>query len=114
MSVDELRNSPRYNSIAHARIPGILEGDNLVKNISITGCCLECTSFCDIKPNEQFNILIQPESAADIEEFDLQVECRWIRNGDYYSDVGFQVIASPKGKRFQRYVDYLSYQSTQV
>jgi hypothetical protein len=112
MPVIDMRTSPRYNTIARARIPGVLEGDNLVKNLSITGCCMECTAFCDIKPNTQYDIVIQPEAAADIGEFDLHVECRWIRNGDYYSDVGFLVIASPKGKRFQRYVDYLTYHST--
>ena len=90
----------------------MLEGDNLVKNISITGCCLECTAFCDIKPNENYTVVIHPEKSADVSEFELQVECRWIRHGDYCCDVGFQIVSSPKGKHFQRYVDYLTYQST--
>ena len=114
MPTIEMRDSPRYNTIARARIPGVLEGDNLVKNLSITGCCLECAAFCDIKPNEKYNIIIKPEATADIEEFDLQVECRWVHNGDYCCDVGFQIVASPKGKRFQRYVDYLVYHSSLV
>jgi hypothetical protein len=98
-----------------ARIDGILEGEVLLKNLSVTGCCLECTALADtIEPNKTYKIIIQPESAADIEEFVIQAECRWIRHGDYCSDIGLQITESPKGKHFQRYVDYLVYHSTLV
>ena len=95
-----------------ARIAGVLEGDVLLKNLSITGCCLECTAYYDnIKPHEIYKIEVEPESISNLDGFDLEAECRWIRNGDYYCEFGFQVTASPRGKGFQSYVDYLTYHS---
>jgi hypothetical protein len=96
-----------------ARIAGILESDVLLKNLSITGCCLECTAYYDnIKANETYKIEVEPEISSNIENFELEAECRWVRNGDYFCEFGFQVTASPRGKKFQSYVDYLVYHST--
>jgi hypothetical protein len=106
------RKSQRYRTLAHARISGILEGDNLLKDLSVTGCCVECTSCADIKPDTTYQMEIIPESASRIGNFELTVETKWIRGGDYSSDVGFSIVASPKGKLFQRYVDYLGYRSS--
>jgi len=106
------RASPRYNTLCHARIAGVLEGDVKLKNLSITGCCLECKTFDSIKPHEKYKIDIEPERTAGVDEFELEVECRWIRKGVCFCEVGFQIVASPKGKRFQSYVDYLDYHST--
>jgi hypothetical protein len=112
MLMSEMRKSPRFATSARARSPDVLEGDNLLKNLSITGCCLECTGFSGIKLNTVYKVLIEPETASRIEEFELQAECKWIHKGDYSSEIGFQITASPTGKYFQRYVDYLSYQSS--
>jgi hypothetical protein len=108
----ENRKNPRYRTLARARIPGILEGENLLKDLSITGCCVECTTIADVQPNTPYQLAIEPESAADIGSFDIAVETKWIRAGDYSSEVGFNIVASPKGRHFQRYVDYLSYRSS--
>ena len=107
----EGRKSPRYHALATVRIRGVLEGDNLLKNLSITGCCVECTAYTEIRPQMQYNLEIEPESAAGIGEFVLPVECRWIRGGGYSSEIGFSIVSSPKGRLFQRYVDYLAYRS---
>jgi hypothetical protein len=108
------RKNRRYRTLAHVRIPGILEGENLLKDLSITGCCVECTSCADIKPESQYQIEIFPESAAQIGNFELTVQSKWIRPGGYTVEVGFAIIASPRGKLFQRYVDYLGYRSSQA
>ncbi|MDR1586387.1 MAG: PilZ domain-containing protein [Treponema sp.] len=110
--VKENRKNPRYRTLAQARIPGVLEGESLLKDISITGGCIECTAFVDIKSNTQYQLEIEPEGAANIGSFQLAVETKWIRSGDYSSEVGFSIIAFPKGKLFQRYVDYLAYRSS--
>jgi hypothetical protein len=89
-----------------------LEGENFLKDLSVTGCCVECTAYSEIKPNIQYQLEIEPESAADIGSFQLSVETIWIRTGSYTGEVGFSIIASPKGKLFQRYVDYLGYRSS--
>jgi hypothetical protein len=109
----ENRKNPRYRTLARARIPGLLEGENLLKDLSITGCCVECTVHTDIQPGSHYQLEIVPEAASRIGNFQLLVERMWLHSGGYSSDVGFRIVASPKGKQFQRYVDYLSYRSTQ-
>jgi hypothetical protein len=108
----ENRKHPRYRTLARVHIPGILEGDSLLKDLSVTGCRVECTAFTDIMPNTQYQLEIEPESASNVDNFVLAVETKWIRTGDYSGEVGFSIVASPKGKLFQRYVDYLSYRSS--
>lgn len=84
-----------------------------MKNLSITGCCLECSdNFDNLKPYEKYTIDIEPEKAAHIDEFYLEVECRWIRKKNHICEIGFQIVASPKGKSFQSYVDYLTYHAS--
>jgi len=111
----ENRIDPRFKTIGRARIADILEGDVLLKNLSITGCCLECPpSYYNekIKTFEKYTIDIKPEKIASIAEFHIEVECRWIRKRDSLCEIGFQVVASPKGRGFQNYVDYLTYHSS--
>ena len=103
------RRSPRYRTMAHAQISGVLEGECLLRNISITGCCVECSDAADIQPNAQYQLKIKPEGSSHIGSFQLEVECKWVRNDRDAAELGFAIIASPKGKKFQRYVDYLAY-----
>jgi hypothetical protein len=84
-----------------------------VKNLSITGCCLECKPCLDkIKISEKYRIDIKPERKSHVRKFALEVECRWIHDGEDSSEIGFEIYAFPKGKNFQSYVDYLSFHST--
>jgi hypothetical protein len=108
----ENRKTLRYQTLARARIEGAAEGETLLKDLSITGCCVECTMYVDVKPNVQYRINVMPESAANIGEFELLVESKWVRTGGYSCEIGFSILASPKGRLFQRYVDYLSWRSS--
>jgi len=105
----EKRIATRYKTIAKARIDGNSGGETLLKDISITGCMVECTSYAGIENNKEYKLMILPESAAKIGEFELMVESKWIRNEAYSCEIGFCIIKSPKGKLFQRYVDYLAW-----
>jgi hypothetical protein len=96
--------------MARARITGVLEGEVVIKNLSITGCCLECTAETEeIKPNEKYIITIDPEASSQISSFGLEVECKWVRKSGVFTEIGFNIITSPKGKQFQDYVDFLDY-----
>ena len=106
------RKNERYRSLAKALIEGIPGGETFLKDISITGCCLECTVYPDIKPDVRFKIEILPETASKIGGFDLLAESKWVRMGDYSCEIGFAILESPKGKMFQRYVDYLVWRSS--
>jgi hypothetical protein len=105
----ENRKNRRYPSIAKVRIPGAFTGEALLKDISITGCRIECTMHVDIGENSQHSITVCPESDAGIGGFDLLAECRWIHSGGYSCDIGFDIKKSPGKKDFERYVDYLSW-----
>jgi hypothetical protein len=108
------RKDLRYRTLAKAQMAGIFEGDALLRDISITGCCIECTMQVDISPNFQYKLEIIPENAAKIGKFELLVESRWVRHGKYACEVGFSIVESPKGKLFDRYVDYLAWRSSEV
>jgi hypothetical protein len=108
----ENRRSLRYQTLAKARIEGTSEGEILVKDISITGCCVECTVYIDVKPNTQYRIEVSPETSANIGSFELVAESKWVRTSGYSCEIGFSILESPKGRSFQRYVDYLSWRSS--
>ena len=107
--MSELRRSPRYRTIARVEIQKVSGGDGLLKNISITGCCVECDDKVNIQPLTQYQLMIKPEKESRIGTFELDVECKWIRHDGHSTELGFGIIASPKGKQFQHYVDYLAY-----
>jgi len=107
----EDRKNPRYDTKGRAHISGMEENGILLKNLSITGCCLKCPKKIEkINIGEIYEIKIKPERASHTGEFEFQAECKWIRIADVVCEVGFSVIASPTGKHFQNYVDYITYQ----
>ncbi|MDR3247329.1 MAG: PilZ domain-containing protein [Treponema sp.] len=99
----------RYRTFARVKIQGHMGEENLLKDLSVTGCCLECTSLADIHADTQYTLEVIPEDAAQIGRFELEVSTVWIRPAGYSGEVGFNIVASPRGKLFQRYVDYLSW-----
>jgi hypothetical protein len=107
----EKRKSIRYPTIARAVIKDLNETEALLKDLSVTGCCVEYTMFVDAKQHNNYKVVIYPDSASGIDAFELEAECRWIRDAGYSCEIGFAITASPKGKTFQRYVDYLAYRS---
>ncbi|MCL1814387.1 MAG: PilZ domain-containing protein [Treponema sp.] len=106
---EEQRKNRRYPSIALVKIPQVFSGDAFLKDISITGCRIECTMHVDIETNSQHTIKIYPEENTGIDEFSLMAECKWIHPGGYSCDIGFVIKKSPGKKDFERYVDYLSW-----
>jgi hypothetical protein len=117
----ENRKSPRYRTLARAKISsvdgkstmrrGANEGETLLKDLSITGCCVECTVYPDVKTGEKYSVNIIPETAANLGHFTLTVEAKWIHLMGYSCEIGFSVLESPKGKEFLRYVDYLAWRA---
>src|SRR5215471_16318287 len=107
--MSESRRSPRYRTIARVEISKVSGGEGLLKNISITGCCVECTGMVKVQPLAQYQLMIKPEKESHIGPFELLAECKWVRHDGHATELGFSIIASPKGKQFQHYVDYLAY-----
>jgi hypothetical protein len=109
--IKDKRKNKRFPAQAKVRIPDVFNGEAILKDISITGCSIESTMFIDIKPGAQFSMEVICESASKIENFDIRIETKWVRKGDSSCEIGFAIIASPVGKQFQNYVDYLSFRS---
>ena len=108
-TAEDKRRNRRYLSIAKARIPEAFTGEALLKDISITGCRIECTMHIDIHENSDYSITVYPEDTAEINSFELLAECKWIRSGSDSCNVGFFIKKSPGKRDFERYVDYLSW-----
>ena len=108
----EKRINQRFQSIAKAKINGADYGELLLKDISITGCCLESTMQIELGKGIRHRIEIIPEKAAGIGKFEIVAELKWTESGGYSTDFGFSILESPKGKLFQRYVDYLTWRTT--
>ncbi|MDR1390545.1 MAG: PilZ domain-containing protein [Treponema sp.] len=107
------RKNRRYSSIARAKLAGVSFGEALLKDISVTGACIEYTMHLDIEAKSRYTLEIIPEEVSSIRPFLLTVECKWIRQAGYSCDAGFDIIKSPKGKAFENYVDYLDWRSNQ-
>ena len=105
----ENRKNSRFPAIARVQIPKVISGDALLKDLSVTGCRIECTMDVEIKENSRYTITVLPEESAEIDSFDLMVECKWIHPGSDSCDIGFNIIKSPGKRDFERYVDYLSW-----
>jgi len=88
----------------------VLKDDFFIRNISITGCCLECLKNVTLpKPSETFKVEIKPEILSRIGKFEFEAECKWVRKNESTSEMGLTVTGSPQGKFFQNYVDYIAY-----
>ena len=109
----EQRKDARYESSAKAIIEGASKETALLKDISVTGCKVELPAYAAIEQNKKYKLKIIPESASNVESFFLTVESKWIGAGADSYAFGFLIIESPKGKQFQRYVDYLSWRYSQ-
>jgi len=103
------RKSERFQTIAKVIIDGNNKVETVLKDISVTGCCVVCPAFSEIELSSKYELEITPESSANIGLFELIVESKWIKTGGNSFEIGFFILESPKGKHFQRYVDYLSW-----
>jgi hypothetical protein len=109
----ENRKHRRYPTIARVRIREAFEGDALLKDLSVTGCRIECTMHTEVQLNTLYMLYISPEKAAKIGEFELMAESKWLVAGDYSCEIGFSIVESPAPKKpFLRYVDYHAWRST--
>ena len=108
------RKTIRYPTQARVRIADFSACEILLKDLSITCGCIEATMQLDIKSGDLYKVEIIPEQAAKSEKFELQVEPRWNRSSSYHCEIGFNILAFPKGKMFQRYVDYLAWRNSSL
>jgi hypothetical protein len=107
----EMRRAPRYPTFAKARIDGFAEGEALLKDLSVTGCRLEFSAAIAFSLADLCRIRIMPEDRSSVEAFEIEANPLWSRAGYDSFEVGFSIGASPKGRFFERYVDYLAWKA---
>jgi hypothetical protein len=105
------RKSKRFPAFATVVMRNVFIGSALLKDISVSGCRIEHTMMIDVEKGRRYTLRIQPEPSANIKEFDLMVEARWVEARDCAFEAGFSVAMSPRGRAFKRYVDYLAYRN---
>ncbi|MDR0382549.1 MAG: PilZ domain-containing protein [Spirochaetaceae bacterium] len=105
------RINKRYQSLATATMADAFIGEAMLKDLSVSGCRIEHTVIINAEHDKHYTLHVKPEADAKIGEFDLAVKLCWVKHGNCASEAGFSVVESPKGKFFQRYVDYLAYRS---
>lgn len=103
------RKNIRYETTARVIIEGVSKEKALLKDISVTGCRVESPASAAISLNQRYRLKVIPESDAEIGQFFLTAECMWAGTEADSCGFGFNIVESPKGKQFQRYVDYLSW-----
>lgn len=104
-----MRQNRRYPSIATARIPAVSGSEAFLKDISITGCCIEYTMLVDLPEHSEQTITIYPEKESMIDKFHLLVESKWHHFDNSSNRFGLEIKKSPQKKEFISYVDYLAW-----
>ena len=105
----EQRKDTRYETLVKVQIEGKDDIETYLKDISVTGCRVECKAFPNIEYNAMYKLKITPENTPHTEAFVLEVIPRWVRAGNYSCEIGFFIMEFPKGKQFQSYVDFLAW-----
>jgi hypothetical protein len=85
-----------------------MNSEALLKDISVSGCCVTSDDFLDVVPKTRYIIDITPEKGAHIEKFELDIESRWIRTNKLFSESGFIIAIRPEDRRLEQYVEYLA------
>jgi hypothetical protein len=98
--------APRYDSLAAVRVNGF-EGQALLKNISITGFCMQSKTFANLTPGKQYTMYISPEASTGLATIEVEVEVRWIRSEVSRFDVGLLIAKPLLNKTMDTYINYL-------
>ena len=109
----EQRKTMRMDTFARVVIKGHNHEEILLRDISVTGCRLECPLNTQIELNIRYLLEIIPEGKTKIDAFELIVESRWKKDCANSFDIGFFILEFTKGIQFQNYVDYLSWRYNQ-
>jgi hypothetical protein len=104
-SVQETPRPPRYTTFAHICINGF-DGMAALRNVSTGGFCMESKTYAAITVGEQYTMQIKPEPGANLNDFDLKVEVRWVRSTETSFSSGLLITSPPAGKSLEKYIEY--------
>jgi len=80
-------------------------------NLSESGLSIKSDSYIDVEPNSSYVIAIIPEEEANIEQFKLEIESRWVKLKRSSMESGFSVLVPFNQQEFRDYLEYLANKS---
>ena len=93
LAVFRVRDTPRFASRAGISIEGF-EGEGLVRNVSMTGCCMESITYVAVKPNDVYQVRILPNADDKEQPFTARLVVTWIKSSETLFEAGFHVEAN--------------------
>ena len=101
------RDMPRFAANAGISVQGF-EGEGLLKNVSSTGCCMESVTYVAIKPDEVYQVKINPDSGEKKNEsFALELTVTWTKSCETSFEAGFHLGPGQTGAVLNRYTELL-------
>ncbi|MDR1900440.1 MAG: hypothetical protein LBQ55_10560 [Treponema sp.] len=97
---------PRYTCVARLTINGF-EGEAVLRNIGAGGFCMESRTYAAITVGDRYVMTIQPEKAAGLKAFELEVEVRWVQSAETKFNSGFLISKPPAGGALEKYIEYI-------
>ena len=92
LAVFQKRDTPRFASGAGISIGGF-EGEGLLRNVSMTGCCMESVTYVAIKPNDEYQVKIIPNANDKEPPFTASLIVTWIKSSETLFEAGFHMEA---------------------
>ena len=98
------RKERRYSASARVQMN---EAVLLLKDVSLSGGCIQSDEFLEIVPNGNYTILIIPEAESRVDTFEVDIVSRWVRMKRNGSETGFIVVVPPGNRVMEHYIKYL-------
>jgi hypothetical protein len=111
-AVFQEREMPRFAANGGISIEGF-EGEGLLKNISISGCCLESVTYVAITPNQAYQVTLKPGECTNMESFTLKLLVNWTKSSETLFEAGFSLEEGRKNPLLERYAEQLQIQGVQ-
>jgi hypothetical protein len=98
------RKEARYPARAQVRIA---DSELVLKDVSLSGGCIQSKELLDIAPNGNYTIMIIPEEESLVERFKVDVLSRWVRMKRTGTESGFIIVFPPGSGVIERYIEFL-------
>jgi hypothetical protein len=111
-AVFQERGLPRFASIGSISVEGF-EGEGLLKNVGLSGCCLESVTYVAVEPNRVYQATIKPSADINMKPFNLGLVVKWTKSCETFFEAGFSVEGGKKNPFLDRYVKQLRVRGVQ-
>jgi len=105
--------APRFKTKGQVYISKVVNTEALLKNLSMSGLCIQSSDFMDILPKNRYSVDIVPEKGSNIDRFSLEIESRWVKTKMKSNESGFVIVVPPgtSGETLlERYLHFLASQ----